>query len=103
MAKAYSFSAKVWMYSGPAAWHFVTLPPKMAEEIETIYKDIQKSFGSIAVDAFIGKTNWKTSIFKDTKSKSYVLPLKSEIRKKEKLVTGKNVLVTLKINFNPAK
>jgi hypothetical protein len=98
MAKDYSFTSKVWMYDGPAAWHFVTLPPKMAEEIETIFKGIQKSFGSIRVEAAIGKNSWNTSIFKDTKSNSYVLPLKAEIRKKAKIKAGDLVPVIIKIS-----
>lgn len=99
MAKAYSFRAKIWMYAGAAAWHFVTLPPKMAEEIETIFKGIQKSFGSIRVEAAIGKNSWNTSIFKDTKSNSYVLPLKAEIRKKAKIKAGDIVSVKIEMNF----
>lgn len=94
---SYSFSAKVWIYQGPTPWHFVTLPKKLAAEIRAFHGGLQKNFGSIGVHATIGETTWKTSVFSDTKSGSYVLPLKAEIRKKEKIVAGKMVGVRLEI------
>lgn len=93
----YTFQAKIWLYDGPAAWHFVTLPQKLAAEIMLFYGTQAKSFGSIGVTATIGKTSWKTSIFRDTKSHSYVLPLKAEVRKKEELRADQLIKVVLKI------
>ena len=29
----YKMQAKVWLYPGPAGWHFVTLPQKQSDEI----------------------------------------------------------------------
>jgi hypothetical protein len=75
----------------------VTLPKKLAAEIRVFHGGLQKSFGSIGVHATIGKTRWKTSVFSDTKSGSYVLPLKAEIRKREKIVEGRMVSIGLEI------
>lgn len=94
---SYSFKAKVWIYSGPTPWHFVTLPKKLAAEIKAFHGGLAKSFGTIRVGAKIGRTTWKTSVFSDTKSGSYVLPLKADVRKKEKLTAGKTVVVMLEI------
>ena len=94
---SYDFKAEVWIYAGPGGWHFVTLPKKLAAEITAFHAGEAKSFGSIAVSATAGKTKWKTSIFRDTKSGSYVLPLKADIRKKEKIAAGKKIAVTLEI------
>jgi len=58
---------------------------------------LQKNFGTIRVTASLGKTNWKTSVFRDTKSDSYVLPLKAEIRKKENVTAGKTLQITIAI------
>lgn len=93
----YSFKARVWIYQGPTPWHFVTLPKKLAAEIRAFHGGLQKNFGSIGVHATIGKTTWKTSVFSDSKSGSYVLPLKAEIRKKEKIAAGKTVSVALEM------
>ena len=74
-SKQYEFKAKVWVYNGPTPWHFVTLPKNIAAEIKLFHSGLAKSFGTISVLATICQTPWKTSIFIDTKSGSYVLPL----------------------------
>ena len=93
----YKFKAKVWIFAGPTPWHFITLPKKTAVEIKAFHGSAAKNFGTIGVLAKIEKTRWKTSVFSDTKSQSYVLPLKAEIRKKEKITVGKMVLVQLSV------
>ena len=94
----YTFKARVWLYAGPTPWHFVTLPKKLAAEIKAFHGGLAKSFGTIAVLAKIGGTEWKTSVFSDKKSGSYVLPLKAEVRKKEKIVADKTLTVSLQIS-----
>lgn len=96
-SEEYTFKAKVWVYTGPAAWHFVTLPKKLAAEIKTFHGGLSKSFGTIAVLATVGGTSWKTSVFSDTKSGSYILPLKAEIRKKEGIQANRMTQITLRI------
>ena len=49
----------------------------------------------IACEATIGKTSWKTSVFPDSKSGSYVLAVKAEVRKAEKIKVGDAVPVTI--------
>ena len=93
----YQFKAKVWVYNGPTPWHFVTLPKKLAAEIKAFHGGLAKSFGTLGVVATIGKTTWKTSVFSDTKSGSYVLPLKAEVRKKEKIEAEAVIFVSLQI------
>ncbi len=93
----YRFKAKVWIFNGPTPWYFVTLPQKLAAEVRAFHGGLQKNFGTIRVNATVGKTTWKTSVFRDTKSNSYALPLKAEVRKKEKIIPGKSVQVTLEI------
>ncbi len=41
--------------------------------------------------AKIGNSQWETAIWFDTKHKTYLLPLKAEIRKKEYLGTDKEI------------
>jgi hypothetical protein len=76
-----------------AAWHFYIVPKKDSERIKDAYTNggnknsVRKlrGWGSIPVTVTIGKTTWKTSIFPDKRSGSYLLPLKAEVRKKEGL------------------
>lgn len=97
MKTNYSFRAKVWLYPGMAGWHFVTLPKKISREIKTRFSPLKKGWGSIRVEMTLGKTLWKTSIFPDSKLGSYVLPLKSGIRKKEHVLAEDTIELELKI------
>lgn len=57
------------------------------------------AFGSLRVTAKIGKTAWKTSVFADTKAGAFVLPLKADVRGKEKLAAGDEVAVNVEIDL----
>lgn len=77
-------------------WHFATLPAALAKKIRAGMPP-RRGFGSVRVHARIGKTDWKTSIFPDTKSKSYLLPIKANVRKAEKIQGGRTVQIELKL------
>jgi hypothetical protein len=91
----FSFVAEVWEHEAPAAWHFVSLPEAIADEIEATYGDQARGFGSFRVEVTIGKTRWSTSIFPDRKRGTYVLPLKKQVRDAERLVAGAPAKVSL--------
>lgn len=88
MLNTYNIQAKVWLYPGQAAWHFVTLPKDESEQIKELFGGLKKGFGSLPVKVTIGETAWKTSIFPDKKAGGYLLPLKADVRKREKIVEG---------------
>lgn len=93
------FTAKVWLYPGESAnWHFVTLPPRMAAELKTRFHGLTKGFGSLPVTVTIGDTAWQTSIFPEKYSKSYLLPLKAAVRKKEDIYAGDEIAVSLTVS-----
>ena len=83
--------ATTWLYPGKAGWHFITLPKKQSKEIKKLYGMVASAFGSLPVIVTIGNTKWKTSIFPSKESESYLLPLKADVRKKEKIVTGEKI------------
>lgn len=97
MPKTYVFKSKVTVYPGMAAWRFLGLPAKEAKEIKEKYGKHAKGWGSIPISATIGKTTWKSSIFPDKKSGTYLLPLKSAIRKAESIADTDTVSVKLRI------
>ena len=98
----FKFRAKVWIYPGmKGAWHFASVPKKESAEIKKIFGALAGGWGSLPVDVTIRKTSWKTSIFPDKKSASYILPLKSDVRKKEKIYEGDVANCIIKIpTFN---
>ena len=87
----YKFSGKVWQYNPPSGWHFVSLPHELAHEIRAALKSEEEGWGRLKVEAVIGNSKWKTSIWFDTKMNTYLLPVKTEIRRKESIKIGVNI------------
>ena len=96
-ATHYEFDAPVWEHEGSAAWHFVSLPEEIADEIEDDHGRFAGGFGSIRVDVTIGATTWSTSLFPDTKRGTYVLPIKKAVRVAEGLADGSTAHIELAV------
>jgi hypothetical protein len=94
-APEFSFTAPVWLYEGKAAWHFVTLPTDVADEIAE--QADSRGFGSVRVRARIGATTWATSLFPDSKAASYLLPVKASVRESEGIKAGSDVQVHVEL------
>lgn len=96
-----TFSAPLWLWSGKGAWHFVTLPVEESAMIRMAVpkNNPKRGWGSVRVKARIGRTSWNTSIFPDTKSGAYLLPVKAEVRKHEEIAPGDAVNVTLSLDL----
>jgi hypothetical protein len=95
----YVLKGKVWLYPGESAnWHFFTVPKKESTELTETYKGLRRGWGSLPVVVTIGVTTWETSIFSDSASRTYILPLKALVRKKEGLYEGDTCTVKLSIN-----
>lgn len=77
------FNAPLWIHSGDAPWHFVTVPVEYAEELRGRAAVARRGFGSIRVEATIGNTTWATSVFPDRDTGSYLLPIKRSVRDAE--------------------
>ncbi len=93
----FKMKARVWVYSGSAAWHFLTLPQKESSQIKRQFNEVSRGWGSLPVKATINKTSWNTSIFPDKKSNLYLLPLKADVRKKEDIKVKDNVEFLIEI------
>ena len=87
----FEFTSAVWQYSSPGGWYFISVPKKLSKEMRDYFKDEEEGWGRLKAIAKIGNTEWETAIWFDTKASAYLLPLKSEIRKKEKLIAGKKI------------
>lgn len=91
----YQFIAKIWQHQGQGSWHFVSLPRKLAKEIRDNLQSAEEGWGRLKATAKLGNAEWDTAIWFDTKSNTYLLPLKAEIRKKEKLKADQEVHATI--------
>lgn len=89
-----SFRAPLWRWEGDAAWHFVSLPEDVADEIEDSPAE-RRGFGSIRVLVTIGGSEWSTSLFPDTKRGTFLLPVKKQVRTREGIEEGDMVDVAL--------
>lgn len=100
---SFNFIATCWLWqTEKAAWHFVTLPKEKSEEISFFNENMslkKRGWGSVRVVVTIGDTEWKTSIFPQAKEGTYILPIKAEVRKQEKILEGNIVHVALKIDL----
>lgn len=94
----YEFEAVVWRYSGQAAWHFVTVPAQFADGLKALRGPAQ-AFGSIRVRAQTGETVWSTSLFPDSRSGSFLLPLKADVRRSENLAAGQTARFVLDLEI----
>lgn len=92
-----TFTAPLWLWNGKGAWHFVTLPVDDSQIIRMAVP--RRGWGSVRVKARIGETSWATSIFPDSKSGAYLLPVKVDVRKAEGIAPGDAVEVTLALNL----
>jgi len=95
----YEFTATFRRYKEEDAcgWNFLFMSKELAKEIRANFKWREEGWGRMKVTVKIGKSEWKTSIWFDTKHDTYLLPVKAEIRKKEKIEmeVGKEVKTTI--------
>ncbi len=100
---SFEFAGECWLWQAEkGAWHFITLPQDKSEEIKYFDENMhekQRGWGAVRVLVTIGDTSWETSIFPASQLGAYILPVKADVRKKEKIHAGDQVSVHLKINI----
>jgi hypothetical protein len=90
--KSFEVKGKVFR-PGKDSWHFVYVPKALSQRIRDTaraIKGVNMSF--IRVQAKIGKTAWKTSLF-PTKDGPYLLAIKADVRHKEDIAEGDSVKI----------
>lgn len=90
------FTGEMWFWKGPAPFHFVTVPHDECSELEAASALVSYGWGMIPVMAWIGGTEWTTSLF--PKDGQYILPVKTAVRTAERLAIGDTVPVRLRVN-----
>jgi hypothetical protein len=95
--EGYRFDAELWLHEGEAAWHFLTVPADVSDDIEARTADQHRGFGSVRVRVTIGATTWQTSVFPDSKRGAYVLPVKKDVRRAEGIDAGDTAGVAIEL------
>ena len=90
------FDAELWLWDGDAAWHFVTLPAELSDDLQA-RAGARRGFGAVRVQVTVGATTWRTSVFPDAKRGAYLLPVKKQVRTSEQLEVGDTVRVELDV------
>ncbi len=93
----YDFTSTLWQWSAKESttWVFATVPKDVSDEIKDVPRPLKRGFGSVRVDVAIGGSRWRTSVFPDSESGCYVLPVKKSVRTAEALTIDDVVDVTL--------
>jgi hypothetical protein len=94
----YEADAEIWVFH-TGNWHFVTLPAEFSEGIKTLRGPKTPGWGSVRVTARLGSSEWRTSIFPDSKSGAFLLPIKAEVRKRERVTAGDTVSLSVEIEI----
>ncbi|MCI9857271.1 DUF1905 domain-containing protein [Microbacterium proteolyticum] len=82
-----------WEARSDSDWYFVALPPELSADIRET-QTYRRGFGGVRVEATIGGSSWRTSIFPQAGS-VYVLPLKRAVRDAEGIDPGATIVVDL--------
>ena len=90
-AEMYRWAARV-----DADWFFAALPEHLSAEVRELQGAPRRGFGAVRVQATVGSSTWRTSIFPGGDG-VYVLPLKRSVREAEHLRDGGPVRVSLEV------
>ncbi len=98
-AMAYEFDAQLWHWNPGEAgtWTALSLPADVADEVLEIGAPYARGFGSLRVEATVGGTTWRTSIFPDDARRTYALPVNKAVRRAEGVEAGDLARVRLRL------
>lgn len=102
MTERITHTGPLWRWttpSAPAAWFFVTIDGAAGEALSGTalmrrLEGMAKGFGSLKVEARIGGSVFRTSVF-PSKELGWLLPVKAAVRKAEGIGEGDAVTVEL--------
>lgn len=95
------FTAELWLWDARRTdtWTFVTVPPDVSTAIEDVADSVgpRAGFGSVKVQARVGETVWRTSVFPDSESGCFVLPVKRAVREANGVGPGDEMTLVLEV------
>ncbi|GAA4022111.1 DUF1905 domain-containing protein [Allokutzneria multivorans] len=90
-----TFTGEVWYWRGPAPWYFVTVPEEVRRDIQELSGHVSYGWGMIPATVTVGGSTWATSLF--PKDGSYIVPLKTQMRRREGIEEGQTISLDLAI------
>lgn len=93
------FTGEIWYWRGPSPYYFVTVPDEQSRRLQSVSALVTYGWGMVPVQARIGGTEWRTSLF--PKDGRYLLPLKDRVRRAEALEDGDPVTVQMTVTVRP--
>ncbi len=90
MSEQHAFEAELWIWdvATKGSWFFVTVPEDVSDGLRFEAGE-PRGFGSVRVEATIGTSTWRTSVFPSTdQAGCYVLPVKKAVRVREGIGEG---------------
>lgn len=104
MSERLIHTGRLWRWtssSGTGSWHFLTIDGEAGEALSAtaLMRRLERSiggFGSLKVEARIGDSTFRTSLF-PSKSEGWLLPVKASVRKAEGVSEGDVVEVALAV------
>lgn len=97
----FEFDGPLWRWEARTEdWYFITMPAELGGDIAEMPR-MRRGFGAVKVEATIGATRWRTSIFPQQQvpgvGQEYVLPVKKAVRVAEKLEPGAEIHVAIEL------
>ena len=97
MSAEFTFEAELYEWDGPQSWVFAALPPTSPTSSTRSTGRPAAASARVGSRSVLGGQVWRTSIFPDSKSGTYVLPVKKEIRRKAGVDEGDRVEIDLSV------
>jgi hypothetical protein len=90
-----TFSSEIFEWRGPAPFYWLALPEHACDYVRADANEVTYGWGAIPVRARIGATEWETSLL--PRDGGYVLPVKADVRKRERIGDGDTVAVAMTV------
>jgi len=90
-----TFTAELFEWRGPAPFYWLTLPPAASVYVREEAALATYGWGAIPVRVRVGGTEWETSLL--PRDGAYVLPVKKDVRVRERLSDGDTVAVEMSV------
>lgn len=97
MNRNYKIKTKIFKWDvHKGSWFFIRIDKKTTENIKDNFGMYARGWGSLPANVTIGNSKWKTSIFPE-KEGTYILPIKSQIRKAENIEESDTLTIYLEV------
>ena len=88
-----TFSAELFEWRGPAPFFWLALPADVCDDVRAA--EASYGWGAVPVSVRVGGTEWETSLL--PREGGYVLPVRKDVRTRERFGDGDTVTVTLRV------